>query len=347
MKLALFFLISPTYLSSLKSPITFICNLLQIFKINLSRSGTLLRLSICNHVLSFGAELKNKQKEKKKMKKRTINTLVITLLAISSQAVVITESFDVPAASPWNGIADNIWVGDLANLNATGTELKTTAVGIQTIVTDMGSGNNEGSWTAHMSGRNRGLDGNDRQMLVISSDSSDATAIEAGTITGLRLLWQNGDYLALEQATGSGWIQIDRDDQANAGHDLRNQDWTIGLTAAGVLTYSVVDNHVAITRTGSFDLGGAYSLGQYTGVSLEHGNHFAEVDSFSANVIPERHPVCPPPDHDVNCFQSCRLPSGGLWMTIPAIYLAGFFCVVRQHRFQAASVPRVSRRPIL
>jgi hypothetical protein len=199
-------------------------------------------------------------------------TVTITVQEVTAGGeTVVTEPFD-GTENPWNsGItaSNNTWLGDTALFNLGSGRINTLSNNDEkTITTDVGIGNNAGTWDVTFDFRNRGYHSSILAAIVLSSDTADAASIEAGTMNGLRVKY-NGIFIALEQASGAGWVQIDRDDQADFQNNQIDVTLSASLTDTGLLNYSLSGTD---TRSGSHDFGVAVVLNQYSGIQCNYYN---------------------------------------------------------------------------
>ncbi|MBK1791454.1 PEP-CTERM sorting domain-containing protein [Persicirhabdus sediminis] len=238
-------------------------------------------------------------------KLRSCILLAATICGGAAQAAtVIADDFTATDQDPFTGSSTALtWTGDLAELELAGNRIQQdTSQVVSTITTNISTIDSLGlgeiyQWVGQVGRVSGSMTVTDENWggIVISSDSSDAAAIEAGTMNGYRLVLKDGDggdFVALEQASGSGWSQIARDDQANAAINMAtNPVMTITLDENGVFDFNVVLSAGAVTRSGSFDTGGAITLDNFSGFTISSGAspRLAYLDDFSLSIeaIPE------------------------------------------------------------
>ncbi len=253
-------------------------------------------------------------------KLRSCILLAATLCGGAAQAAtVIADDFTASNEDPFTGSSTALtWTGDLAELQLAGNQVEqntgtqtSEVIIVSTLTTDISTIENLDlgeiyQWVGQV-GRAAGsmnVNSSNWAGLVLSSDTSSASDIEAGDMNGYRLVLKNGsggDYIALEQASkvgdepGSGWIEVKRDDQANEGLNMNSDPiMTMTLDAAGVFDFTVVFDDGTATRSGSWASGGAITLGDYAGFTMSAlsdgaSTRRAYLDDFSLSIeaIPE------------------------------------------------------------
>ena len=215
---------------------------------------------------------------------KTILTILTCAIWGSAAVADISETFTKSDETPWNGSADLTWTGDVGTLDISGNRAEKPLTGQTTIVTDMGTtGYDLGRAWQGTIGADSSVSVNANQYggLILASSSSDASAIEAGTMTGYRLFWASGDVLDLQEASGAGWGSISTISIGSANFNT-DPTFTASVTAGGLFSFS--DG----TTNGTYNAGGAVTLGQYSGFSFASiSDRPLFVDDFSVTAIPE------------------------------------------------------------
>ena len=256
---------------------------------------------------------------------KTISTLlsVFALSVVSSgEALVTTNVFETwesqAVQNPFTGTGDVTWTGDLSGYQITTANWPTgpafagsrslrsnAAVAVtNTVITAFAfNPSRPTTWSVFVSGNigdgtgftsGRGFD------VVLVSDSSNISSLEAGTINGYRLRLAGNttntiDNLILQKATGSGWSTINQTPvgigaNVTQGWNLEifresNGTWTYGFANGAIGTPVPRDSAVVDT---------AVSSGSQAGMSWFSPATSANIfgfDNFLITSVPEMSPA--------------------------------------------------------
>lgn len=113
------------------------------------------------------------------------------------------------------------------------------------------------------------VNANNYAALVLLSDTNDAASITAGTMTGYRLGVFQGDYVKLQKASGSGWVDLDSTSPStvyqladgftfSATIDSSNGNYTWGFSYDTGYTTNILENHAGNDATFAVPSGTTY-----------------------------------------------------------------------------------------
>jgi hypothetical protein len=246
---------------------------------------------------------------------------VALLTAVAAEAAIFESWESQPPTDPFTGTGDRIWVGDVGAFQITtatwpfgagqppdfegNRSLRSRADGIagqDTIVTSLEgrfSAAHKASWGVYVSGNSAEINTVRDFALVLLSDSSSPTAIEAGTINGYRLQLADDpgsggsqDILRLQVATGSGWSTISSVTfplgvNVNNTWNLRVERLAGGTWNWGWATNSAIGSAVTLSQT---VVNNAVLSGNWAGMmwrsSTTDENNFG-FDNFEFVGVPE------------------------------------------------------------
>jgi hypothetical protein len=219
------------------------------------------------------------------MKKSIVIALISSMAWLGQGARAdVNETFTTADQNPWDGTADLTWLGDVGTMQVYSnilSQISLTDVDPHVILTAMGTtGYDDGrSWSGMLgsAGDPMAVNANHWGGLLLASDSTNVVDILAGSMNGFRLIWKTGDFLALEEAAGAGWIEREAVIIGAQNFEV-DPTFTATLSSAGIFTFADDQGNA-----GSYNAGGPVTSGQYAGYIFQCATttRSFEMDDFS------------------------------------------------------------------
>jgi len=156
------------------------------------------------------------------MTKKMVTMVAVAMLVAAGSGAAVVDNFNNTNST----LPDLTWVGDTtgfsvmaASTNATliregaGAFVKTsTGAAVNAFVTDITAelaSNPVYTFSGYIAADTpRAINGDNDASLILLSDTSNAVAIEAGTMNGYRLGIFHGDQVEFQKASGAGWVTL-------------------------------------------------------------------------------------------------------------------------------------------